>query len=126
MLEKKDEWLKKIYNFFQLESKNSFGDFVSEVRQACISRLCMSIGVKDCSQFQSEFFEFFSAILGQAVCDYFKINCAIAGAELRFVRHEGINIVNEVVKLFQTQEVDEAVIDAFEIIDRFKYLVQKN
>lgn len=96
-----------------------------EIKELCVARLCKSIGIKCEYNYKSNFFEFFSNITAEALCNKLKIKIRIAPDHLRLFRYERVNLVDEVRKFLENDDIDEAFIDSFNFIDRFKYLIAK-
>ena len=61
--------------------------------------------------------------MGEAVCEKVSIKVRIASDELRLVKFNHINLVRETKNYLDTESVEEAFLDAFELVDEFKYLI---
>jgi len=63
--------------------------------------------------------------MGEAICEKLNINIHVACEELRLIKYEHINLVAEVKSYLENETTEEAFLDAFELADRFKYLIPK-
>lgn len=116
--------IRKICTFFRFEKPNINSCTRNEIiKELCVARLCKSVGLTGKYNYKSEFFEFFSNIMGEAVCEKLSIKTHIASDELRLVKYEHINLVNEIKSYLDNETVEEAFLDAFELADRYKYLI---
>lgn len=116
--------IKKICSFFRLENMHlKSEDLIDNIKELCVARLCKSIGLTGKYNYKSDFFEFFSSIMGQAVCEVLQINVNIACDELRLIKYNHINLIQEVVQFLTTETQEEAFLDTFDLVDRFKYLI---
>lgn len=95
------------------------------IKEMCVLKLCKVIGLNSNFNYQSEFFNFFSSIMGEAVCEQLSINIHIASDELRLIKYEHINLVQKVSEFLTAKSLEEAFLDAFNLADRFKYLIPK-
>lgn len=94
------------------------------VKEICVAKLCETIGIRCCYNYKSLFFECFSEIMGQAVCDKLRINLIIARDELRLCRYEHLNFVENVRCYLETESIHEAFVDAFNFVDNHKNLIK--
>lgn len=118
--------IKKICTFFNIERPILTSVTTDEtIKELCVARLCKSVGLTGTYNYKSEFFEFFSNIMGEALCEKLNINKHIASDELRFVKYEHINLINEFKGYLDTETIEEAFLDAFNLVDKFKYLIPK-
>ena len=116
----------QICDFFKFERPILVSNTTNEtIKELCVARLCKAVGLTGVYNYKSDFFEFFSSIMGEALCEKLKIKTHIAGEELRFVRYNQINLVNELKMYLDTETVEEAFLDAFDLVDKFKYLIPK-
>ena len=119
-----EQIITKICKFFKIEKPlTSSCSVVDKIKEICVMRLCKAIGLASYN-YKSAFFNFFSSIMGQAVCDTLLIKIQVASDDLRLIKHDHINLVNEVSSYLNTETVEEAFLDAFELADRFKYLIK--
>ena len=89
--------IRKICTFFRFEKPNINSCTTNEIiKELCVARLCKSVGLTGKYNYKSEFFEFFSNIMGEAVCEKLSIKTHIASDELRFVKYERINLISEI------------------------------
>lgn len=116
--------IRKICTFFRFEKPKINSSTTNEIiKELCVARLCKSVGLTGRYNYKSEFFEFFSNIMGEAVCEKLSIKTHIASDELRFVKYERINLIAEIKSYLDNETVEEAFLDAFELADRYKYLI---
>lgn len=95
------------------------------IKELCVARLCKAVGLTGIYNYKSDFFEFFSNIMGEALCEKLNLKIHIASDELRLVKYEHINLVQELKNYLDTETVEEAFLDAFNLVDKFKYLIPK-
>ena len=78
----KQETINKICKFLNLKQPESIESTTKEaIKQLCTLRLCKAIGITGNYKCKSEFFEFFSCVMGEAVCEYLSIKIHIASDE---------------------------------------------
>lgn len=116
----------KVCDFFKLKNtRNRSDDLKDTIKELCVNRLCKVIGVTGVYNYKSHFFEFFSNVMGEAVCEKLSINTHIAGDEIRFVKYEHINLVNKTRYFLENESMEDAFLDVFKMIDKYKYLIPK-
>lgn len=122
----KDKAIEMICDFFKMDIPKLNSVSVNDsIKELCVIRLCRAVGLTGKINHKSGFFQFFASIMGEAVCEKLKIKTHVACDELRLVKYEHINLVNKTKQFLDTESVEEAFLDAFELADRFKYLVPK-
>lgn len=116
--------LKRVEDFLGL-TKDVYTEssLIENIKEICVARLCVSVGVECCYNYKSDFFEFYSEIFGQAICDILGLRLTIASDELRLIKYNHINLVEEVKKYILEKEMEEAVLDSFNLIDGFQFLI---
>lgn len=120
-----DKVIEKVSEFLQVKIGTFSSDKLEEkVKELCVKKLCSAIGVRCDYNYKSDFFNFFAMISGEAVCQILNINLRVADDNLRFVRYEKVNIIDEAKKAFRNENVEEAIIDTFNIADHFKYVIK--
>ena len=120
---KNEQTIKRVCDFFRFEKpKITSLNLKDAIKEICVARLCKAIGLSTYN-FKSDFFDFFSNIMGEAVCEKLSINVRIASDELRLVKYNHINLVKETKGYLDNETVEEAFIDAFNLVDNFKYLI---
>jgi len=118
------ETINKVCQFLKFERPNIFSCTTNEIiKELCVARLCKAVGITGSYNYKSAFFEFFSSIMGEAICEKLEIKTHIASEELRFVKYEHINLVNELKYYLDNETIEEAFLDAFDLADRYKYLI---
>lgn len=121
--EKKIETIKKVCDFVKLDVQTFESvDLKSVIKEICVLRLCKAICLP-MFYFKSDFFDFFACIMGEAICRKFSINLRIASDELRLVKYNNINLVNEVFNYLNNEVVEAAFLDAFHLVDKFSYII---
>lgn len=115
----------EICKFLGLERPKMYSHTVIDaVKELCVARLCKSIGITGTYNYKSDFFNFFSSIMGEAVCEKLNLKIHVASDALRLVKYEHINLVEEAKAYLNNETIEEAVIDTFNLADRFKYLIK--
>jgi len=122
----KNQTISKVCDFLRLENpKLESGTLVDAIKCICVERLCKAVGITGTYNYKSEFFDFFASIMGEALCEKLNTNIHVACEELRLIKYEHINLVAEVKSYLENETTEEAFLDAFELADRFKYLIPK-
>ncbi|MBQ9795550.1 MAG: hypothetical protein IJW36_01130 [Clostridia bacterium] len=120
----KNQAINKVCDFFSIDksliNRENLTDIIKEL---CTLRLAKAIGLTIRLD-KSAFFNFFANIMGEAVCQKLEINLRIASDDLRLIRYDNINLVGEMKHYLDTEGVEEAFLDAYNLADRFKYLVK--
>ena len=66
----KDEIMKRVCDFLNVNQSNYQGeDLIENIKEVCVARLCKTIGLTGKYNYKSKFFEFFSCVMGEAVCE---------------------------------------------------------
>ena len=118
--------IKQICDFLNLEKPNLNAETTQEaIKELCVARLCKAVGITRSYNYKSDFFNFFGCVMGEAICEILSLKAHVACDELRFVRYERINLIGEIKSYLENETVEEAFIDAFDLVDRFKYLIPK-
>ena len=118
--------LEKVSSFLKLKQQTLKSLTARDgIKELCVIKLCNVIGLSGNYNYQSEFFNFFSSIMGEAVCERLSIKIRVAPDELRLIKYEHINLVQTVMFFLETKSLEEAFLDAFNLADRFKYLIPK-
>lgn len=121
-----NEMLSRVCTFLQMEMPNlTEQSFDRAVKELCVIRLCKAIGIRNIYNCKNKFFKFYATVSAQAVSDILNLKLVIAPAELRFVKYNGINFVNRIKDYLQNEDMDEAMIEAFDLIDDNKDIVEK-
>lgn len=94
------------------------------IKELCVAKLCLAIGLTGSYNYKSDFFTFFSEIMGEALCEKLSINLRVARDEIRLVKYEGVNLVEQAKKFLNNDLIEESVLDIFELADKFKYVVK--
>ena len=122
--EARQEVISQVSSFLKIENFIFTSSTIEEeIKELCVAKLCKCIGINCKYNYKTDFFEFFSQVVGEAVCNKLNIPIRIAPDDFRLFRYEKINLIDKVRSFLDTEMVCEAFIDAFDLIDRFKYLI---
>lgn len=120
----KESILKKVCVFFKMDYPNLHSSSLKEgIKEICVARLCKSIGIRCEYNYKSAFFEFFSQIIGEAVCKKLNIRLTIAPDCLRLFKYEHYNLVDTVGMFINFENIDEGIIESFNFINKYTYLI---
>lgn len=120
----KEQIVNRVCAFLRLD--NSLVDSLSvkdAIKKLCVIRVCKAIGMMGKCNSKSSFFDFFSSVMGEALCEKLSIKIRIAPDELRLIKYNHINLVGEAKSYLDNETVEEAFLDAFFLVDRFKDLI---
>lgn len=116
----------KICSFLRMaKPKLTETELIDQIKEICVMRVCQAIGVRNMYNSKNRFFCFLSVVMGQALSDMLHLSLHIAPDNLRLIRYNGINFVNKLKEFMQKGDMDEAMIDAFNLIDDNKDIVEK-
>ena len=122
----RERTIKRICEFFKFERPEMKSVTTKEaIKELCVARLCKSIGITGKYNYKSDFFEFFSSIMGEAICEKLSLKTHVACDELRLVKYEHVNLIREIKSYLDNETIEEAFLDAFHLVDKFKYLIPK-
>ena len=123
-LDLKQKTIEKVCNFLKISNLNLRSEKLEDsIKEICVAKLCNVIGIGCKYNFKSAFFDFFATLTGQAICDELELNIRIAGDEFRLFRYERLNLIQGVRNTIKKENLEESFIDAFNFIDKFKYLI---
>ncbi|MBE5741626.1 MAG: hypothetical protein E7351_03785 [Clostridiales bacterium] len=132
MIDKKDNIvddivLERVYEFLKLKPPILFSSTTLEgcIKECCSTKLCRLVGLRCNCNIHNDFFEVFSRLVGEVVCDRLHLNLHLAGENLRFVKYEHLNFVKAVSLLMQNECVDDAILDTFNLLDSHRNLIPK-
>lgn len=118
--------LEKICNFLRIKNPTLKSVTLKDnIKELCVIKLCRVIGLAGNFNYKSDFFNFFSSIMGEAICEKLTIKIHIACDELRLVKYEHINLIQMVKEYLNNETLEEAFLDAFNLVDNFKHLIPK-
>jgi len=118
--------LNKACSFLKMDMPIFFASSIEgKIKELCVCKVCSSIGIKCPCNRSSGFLNFFSSVMGEAVCNKLNLDVSIACPELRFVRYNHLNLVQEVETLLENHDINEAFLDAFNFLERFKFVAEK-
>ena len=98
---------------------------IENIKELCVAKLCNVIGITCHYNYKSDFFELFSSLSGEALCDKFDLKMHVAKDELRLIKYEKINLVETAKSYFLNENIDEVILDTFNLADKFKHLIPK-
>ena len=127
MLEnEREKVIEKVCSFLEMDIPPKVNVSIKDaIKEICVARLCRAVGITGKYNSKSDFFDFFASIMGEAICEKLSIKIQIACDELRLVKYEHVNLIRQVKEFLDTECVEEAFLDAFELADRFKWLIPK-
>lgn len=115
--------LNKACSFLKMDMPIFFSNTIEgKIKELCVCKVCSSIGIKCACGYRNGFLDFFSAVMGEAVSNKLNLDVEIACPAIKLVRYNHLNLVNEVEFFLDNQDVDEAFLDAFNFLERFKDL----
>ncbi|MCQ2556326.1 MAG: hypothetical protein MJ149_03240 [Clostridia bacterium] len=123
LTEKEQQNLDIVCDFCNEQQPTEFQNLVDAIKQVCVAKLCKVVGIRSKYNYKSRFFDFFSGIMGQAICDKFNLNVVVAPDKFRFIRYDGINFVKRSVEFLNNPDVEDAFIDVFNLVDDHKNLM---
>ncbi len=120
------EGVEIISNFLKIApSLGPEKSFKEQIKEMCVKKLCIIVGISGKCPCKSLFFDFFFSIMGEALCNKFHINESIACDELRLIRFENVNLIREFETYLNEKEVDDAFLEGFRLADKFRYVIDK-
>ncbi len=116
--------IKIVKKYLGLENPKIFNKTTKNIiKELCVTRLCRSVGISGTFNYRSDFFDFFASIMGEAVCEKLNIKIHVASEDLRLIKYEHINLIEQARFYLDNETLEEAILDIFELADRFKYLI---
>lgn len=116
--------LSQVCSYFKMQKPNLTESlFDDRLKELCVIKIFEAIGVKNMYNRENRFFRFLSTCMAQAVSDILNLKLNIAPANVRFVRYDGINFVNQIAEYLQQDDIQLAVIDSFNLVDDNKQIV---
>ena len=117
---------KDVCDYLNINTQSSSIENIEEfIKEMTVKKLCEVVGLTGKYNHQSSFFNFFSKIMGEAVCEILNIKIRIAGDSLRLIKYGGINLVEQTISFLKNENLEEAFLDTFEMVDKFKFLIDK-
>lgn len=117
-VDNQEQMLNKVCSFLEMPMPNlTETEFVRQFRELCLIRLFDAIGVGNKYNSKNRFFGFVSLVVGQAVSDVLNLGVNVAPDYLRLIKFDGINFVNQIKQFLQTEDIEQAMIDAFDLCD---------
>ena len=106
-------------NNFLFDEQISLED---NIKKICVKKLCNVVGIKCNCNYKNKFFNYFSSITGQAICELLNIPIVIAEDGFRLIRYNGINFVDKVKELLKNDFLEDAFIDVFQFLEENKFV----
>ena len=118
--------LNKACSFLRMDMPIFFSSTIEgKIKELCVCKVCASIGIKCPCNRSTGFLSFFSSVMGEAVSNKLNLEVAIACPELKFVKYDHFNLINEVEMFLENDDINEAFLDAFNFLERFKFLANR-
>ena len=118
--------LNKACSFLKMDMPIFFSSSIEgRIKELCVCKVCASIGIKCPCNRNGGFLNFFSSVMGEAVCNKLNLDVSIACPELKIVKYDHFNLINEVEVFLENKNINEAFLDAFNFLERFKFLADK-
>jgi len=116
--------IQKVKNFLSLQNflYNNNVSLVDNIKAMCVKKLCNVIGIKCECNYKNEFFNYFSSITGEAICQLLNIPITIAEDNFRLIKYNHINFVEHVKNLLNNEFLEDAYVDVFNFLDNNKHL----
>lgn len=113
------EKVKKFLNFdnFLYNEELSVQD---NIKKLTVQKLCKVIGIKRECNYKNIFFNYFSDITGEAICQLLQLPISVADNRYKFVKYNGINFVEHVKSLLKNDFLEEAFVDVFQFLEQNK------
>lgn len=119
-----DDNIEKFKNFLEMEKYHfSLEDENEKIKEMCVAKLCEVLGIEFAYNYKNQMFQIFSSVLAEAICQKLKIKKQIAEDRIRLFKYNGINFVERAKYLLDTEDVDEAILDIFNLVDNNKHLL---
>lgn len=120
----REKILLDVCNYLNCDLPRLNSDILEDnIREICVAKLCQTMGLNCEYNFKNGFFDNYSIITGEVVCERLNIRMHVANDNLRLIRYQKINFVQYVRDLFDVEDVDEAIIDAFNFSRRYNQII---
>ena len=116
--------LKKVKDFLNIQNFSVHNISLKEnIKEICVAKLCDVVGIKCAYNYKNEFFNYFSSVTGEAICQLLNIPIVIAEDNLRLFKYNHINLVEKVKEMLNNNFLEDAYIDVFQFLDNNKHFV---
>jgi len=116
---------KKVKDFLNMQNFSVHNISLKEnIKEICVAKLCEVVGIKCEYNYKNEFFNYFSSVTGEAICQLLNIPIVIAEDNLRLFKYNHINLVEKVKELLNNEFLEDAYIDVFQFLDDNKHYVE--
>ncbi len=115
------EMVYKLNHFFN-STKEQTCDVKNFVKQQCTTKLFSALGINCKVNTNTHFLNFYSSVMGQAVISVLGLKLEIAPCNVKFVRYDGINFVNQATDYLLNSQ--SAFLDLYNLMDSKKELIK--
>ncbi len=121
-----DEVLSKVKKFLHIDFKNRKSIGLDEgIKELVCEKLCRTVGINCDYNYRNAYFNFFSSILGEAVMRKLDMPIVLAEDRFRLFKYDHVNLIDKVYA-FLDEDIDDAVLDSFNFLDKYTYLIEEN
>ncbi len=85
-------------------------------------KICKILGIKCPCDYKNGFLDFFASVMAEAISESLNLNVRVACAELRLIRYNHKNLIGEVQFFLGKTDIEEAFVDSFNFLERFKFV----
>ncbi len=120
-LKGKEQIILKVSEFLKIDLPKLESTTIEDnIKELCVAKLCATLGIKCKYNYKNEFFSIYSSIIGEAVSQILDLKLDIAPGKLKYIRYNGINFISHALELLKMEDLDEAFIDVFNLVDDHK------
>ncbi len=114
----------KVCKYMNMDRPFLFSKTADEiVKEICVAKLCKVLGIKCTYNYKNNFFSIFSMLVGEAVVRILDLKLCIAPYYLSCVKFDGINFIEKAVEILQSSNIEKAIFDVFNFINKYKHLI---
>ena len=123
-LAKQEFFLQQVKDYLKLKEYKVHSNLIEEnIKELCVVKIFNILGIGCGYNYRNEYFDIYSSVLGEAICEKLDIKIHIANENLRFIKYEGVNFIDKSVKFLEKEELEEAVLDIFNFVENNKKLI---
>ena len=113
------EVLQKVKSYLKLQNFSCSDNVCLQdnIKIMCVQKLCDVVGIKCKCNYKNKFFNYFSSITGEAVCQVLNIPISIASDNYRLFKYNHINLVEHVKQILIAEDLENAFVDIFQFLD---------
>ena len=120
----KERIFNRVCTYLEIEKPIMYSNTIEDgVKELCVARMCKSIGIK-CYNYKNKLFNFYATVTGEAVSQELGLKLQIASAEIKFIKYDKINLINQIRFFLISSDIDEAFVEAYNFLDKYKYLAK--